>query len=136
MKRLLTAVICMLSVHLLHSQLLTWSPVFPKENDNVTVTVDATKGNQGLSGFTGDVYVHIGLITSASANTGDWKHAPFTWGSTPSAGQATATGANKWTYTINNIRSFFNVTNAGETIKAVAILFRDAAGNKVQRNAD
>ncbi|MGZ8509655.1 MAG: alpha-amylase family glycosyl hydrolase [Chitinophagaceae bacterium] len=136
MKRLLTAVICMLSVHLLHSQLLTWSPVFPKENDNVTITVDATKGNQGLSGFTGDVYVHIGLITSASANPGDWKHAPFTWGSTPSAGQATATGANKWTYTINNIRSFFNVTNAGETIKAVAILFRDAAGNKVQRNAD
>ncbi|MGZ8516762.1 MAG: hypothetical protein ACXWWD_05400, partial [Chitinophagaceae bacterium] len=66
MKRLLNAVICMLSVHLLHSQLLTWSPVFPKENDNVTVTVDATKGNQGLSGFTGDVYVHIGLITSAS----------------------------------------------------------------------
>ncbi|MGZ8517836.1 MAG: alpha-amylase family glycosyl hydrolase, partial [Chitinophagaceae bacterium] len=47
-----------------------------------------------------------------------------------------ATVANKWTYTINNIRSFFNVTNAGETIKAVAILFRDAAGNKVQRNAD
>jgi 1,4-alpha-glucan branching enzyme len=136
MKRLLTAVVCLFCVHSLSAQLLTWAPAFPKDNDNITVTVDATKGNQGLSGFAGNVYVHIGLITSASANAGDWQHVPFTWATTPVAGQATAAGTNKWTYAINNIRTFFGVTNAGETIKAIAILFRDAAGNKVQRNAD
>jgi len=52
-----------------HAQLLTWSPSFAKDNDNITITVDATKGNQGLLNFSGNVYVHIGLITSASART-------------------------------------------------------------------
>ena len=136
MKRLLSAIICLLSVYFSHSQLLTWTPAFPKDNDDITITVDATKGNQGLFGFSGDVYVHIGLITSASSNPGDWEHAPFTWATAPIAGKAIAAGTNKWSFTINNIRNFFSVTNAGETIKAIGILFRDAAGNKVQRNAD
>lgn len=136
MKRLLSAIVCLLSVHLLHGQLLTWTPAFPKDNDNITITVDATKGNQGLLGFSGNVYVHIGLITSVSANAGDWQHVPFSWPGAPVSGQAIPAGTNKWSYTINNIRNFFGVTNVGETIKAIAILFRDEAGNKVQRNAD
>lgn len=136
MKRLLSAIVCLLSVHFLHSQLLTWTPVFPKDNDNITITVDATKGNQGLLGFSGNVYVHIGLITNASANAGDWQHVPFSWPGAPPTGQAISAGTNKWSYTISDIRNFFGVTNAGETIKAIAILFRDEAGNKVQRNAD
>src|SRR5436190_18206184 len=109
MKRLLNAIVCLLFVHSLYAQLLTWTPAFTRDNDNLTITVDATKGNQGLIGFDGNVYVHIGLITSASANAGDWKHAPFAWATTPVAGQATTAGANKWSYTINNIRTFFGV---------------------------
>ncbi len=136
MKRLLTAVVCLLCVHSHYAQLLTWTPAFPKENDNITIAVDATKGNQGLSGFTGNVYAHVGLITSASVNSGDWKHVPFTWATTPAAGQASSAGANRWSYTITDIRTFFGVTDPGETIKAIAILFRDATGSKVQRNAD
>ena len=88
MKRLLSVIVCLLSVHFLHSQLLTWTPAFPKDNDTVTITVDATKGNQGLLGFSGDVYVHIGVITSASANAGDWQHVPFSWPGTPVTAQA------------------------------------------------
>src|SRR5688572_14671361 len=135
MKRLLPAILFLLGVHALHGQLLTWTPAFPKENDNVTITVDATKGNQGLFGFSGNVYVHIGVITSSSTNGGDWKHVLFTWGSSPVTGQAVTAGSNKWSYTINDIRTFFGV-GSGETVKSIAILFRDAAGNKVQRNAD
>lgn len=135
MKRLLLAIVWLHCVLLAHSQLLTWTPAFPKDDDNITITVDATKGNQGLMSFSGNVYVHIGLITSSSTNSGDWKHVPFTWGTADVAAQAIAAGTNKWSYSISNVRSFFNVT-AGETVKAIAILFRDAAGNKVQRNAD
>lgn len=136
MKRLLTAIVFFSFLNVSRAQLLTWTPAFSKDNDNITITVDATKGNQGLVGFGGNVYVHIGLITSASANSGDWKYAPFAWATTPANGQAVVTGTNKWSYTINNIRSFFNVTNSAETIKAIAILFRDGAGNLVQRNRD
>src|SRR3989337_2061676 len=127
MKRLLSAIICLLSVHLLHSQLVTWAPAFHEDNDNITITVDATKGNQGLNNYANpnDVYVHIGLITSASANPGDWKHAPFTWPGTEPASKATSLGNNKYSFTISNgIRTFFGVP-AGETIYKIAILFRN-----------
>lgn len=136
MRRLLAASLAVFAGLSLHAQLLTWTPNFAQENDNITITVDATKGNQGLLGFTGNVYVHIGLITSLSASNSDWKYAPFTWATTPTQAQAVAAGSNKWSYTINNIRNFFNVANASEEIRAIAILFRDAAGNLVQRNGN
>src|SRR5687767_11626196 len=87
----------------LHSQLLTWTPEFVKSTDNITITVDAAKGNLGLNNYanTNDVYVHIGVITNFSANTDDWKHPPFQWATTPPAGKATSLGNNKYSYTIN-----------------------------------
>jgi len=117
------------------AQLLTWTPSFAKDNDNITITMDATKGNQALLNFSGNVYVHIGVITSASTGSSNWQHVLFTWGSTTVAAQATPAGTNKWSYTINNIRSFFGAA-AGETIYKIALLFRDGAGNVVQRNSD
>jgi len=138
MKRLLSAIVCLLSAHLLHSQLLTWDPAFPKDNDNITITIDATKGNQGLNNYANpaDVYIHIGLITSASANSTDWKHAPFAWPGTETASKATSLGNNKYSYTISNgIRTFFGVP-AGETIYKIAILFRNGNGQVKQANAD
>ncbi len=120
-----------------NAQLLTWSPAFPKETDNITITVDATKGNQGLMGYNGNVYVHVGAITNLSTGPGNWLHVPFTWGSTAVAAQATPDGPNKWKFTINNPRTFFSLA-AGETLKHIAILFRQ--GNctdcPAQRNAD
>jgi glycosidase len=142
MKRLLLIAGCLLfTSQFLFSQLLTWTPDFAKDNDNITITMDATKGNQGLLNYTPttDVYVHIGLITSASANGGDWKYTKFAWATTPVAAQATYLGSNKWQYTITNIRTFFNApagVPAGETIKAIAILFRSGNGNSKQANTD
>jgi 1,4-alpha-glucan branching enzyme len=137
MKRLMLAVLGMILTFCAQSQLLTWSPAFPKDNDVVTITVDATKGNQGLNGFSGNVYVHVGAITSLSTGPANWLHAPFLWGSTEAAAAAVPAGPNKWTYTISNPRSFFGLA-AGEQLKAIAILFR--AGNcttcAAQRNTD
>ncbi|MFZ1328319.1 MAG: hypothetical protein WAW27_04775, partial [Chitinophagaceae bacterium] len=50
------------------AQLLTWTPNFPKDNDNIVITVDAAKGNLGLNNYspTSDVYVHTGVITNLS----------------------------------------------------------------------
>lgn len=142
MKRILTllcAIVC--AAVSATAQLLTWTPDFPKDNDNITITMDASKGNQGLFnyGSTADVYVHIGLITSASTGPTDWKYAKFTWATTPAAAQASYLGNNKWSYTISNPRTFFNAPTgvpAGETILKIAILFRNGAGTAVQRNTD
>ena len=135
MKRLLAAFGCLFFSVSVFSQLLTWTPSFPKDNNNITIAVDAVKGNRGLIGFSGNVYVHVGVITNLSTSGADWRHVVFAWGSTNAAAQATPDGVNKWKYTINNIRSFFSVP-AGETISKIAILFRDGPGNIVQRNSD
>ncbi|HEU4471200.1 MAG TPA: alpha-amylase family glycosyl hydrolase [Flavisolibacter sp.] len=137
MKRLLLiwiAAACSLS---LNAQLLTWTPAFPKETDAITITVDATKGNRGLLNFTGNVYVHVGAITNLSTGPSNWLYAPFTWGSTEGAALATPDGPNKWKYTINNPRIFFNLA-AGEQLRHIAILFRagSCSNCQAQRNSD
>ena len=137
MKRILLLLCICLFANFCRSQLLSWTPGFPKENDNVTIIVDATEGNQGLLGFTGNVYVHLGVITNLSTGPTNWRYSKFTWGSTEAAALATPGATFKWSYTINNIRTFFGVP-AGETIQKIAILFR--SGNctdcLAQRNAD
>lgn len=118
-------------------QLLTWTPDFAKDNDNIVITVDATRGNQGLNNYASlnDVYVHTGVITNLSTGPTNWRYSRFTWGTTPSAAQAVSLGGNKWQYTITNIRSFYGVP-AGETILQIAILFRNGTGSLAQRNTD
>ncbi len=140
--RCFALVILLLSACISHAQLLQWSPSFIKETSTpVTITCDATKGNQGLLGYTPvtDVYVHIGVITNLSTSGSDWKYV-ISGGSfsAPAAiVQTTSAGTNKWTFTISGaLRSFFNITNAAEHIQKIAILFRSGNGSKVQRNAD
>ncbi len=120
------------------AQLLTTAPVFPADNAALTITVDCTKGNQGLLNYanTNDVFIHIGVITNLSTNNTDWKYSKFTWGvTTEPAAKATWIATNKYQYNIGNIRTFFNVP-AGETIRRIALLFRNGTGSLVQRISD
>jgi hypothetical protein len=139
MKNVLLSVCMVVLFFTAKSQLLTWTPQFPTDNSSIVITVDATKGNQGLMGYSGTVYMHLGLITSASTAPGDWRYVPTTWGST-TAPQAISIGNNKWIFQLNNPRAYFNAAAggvpAGETIYKLALLFRDATGNKVQKNTD
>ncbi len=121
------------------AQLLTWTGLFPKDNDNVSITVDASKGNLGLMNYTptGGVYVHTGVITNLSSAPNDWRYVKFNQNFNQPNPQLLATylGANKWKFDITNIRAYYGVP-AGETIQKIAILFRNADGSRVQRNAD
>lgn len=138
MKKTFTLLVFSLLVTgLLKAQLLSWVPSFARDNDNIQITVDASKGNLGLFNYTpaSDVYVHTGVITNLSTTPTDWRYSRFTWGTTNAQAQATSLGGNRWQFTINNIRSFYGVP-AGETILKIAILFRNGTGGTVQRNAD
>ena len=117
------------------AQLLTWTPEFPKDNDNIVITLDASKGNQGLLNYSNpdNIYVHTGVTTNLSNNGGQqWLYVNGStggaWGATTAALKATSIGNNKYQYTINNIRAFYGVP-PGETIKNISILFRDANSN-------
>ncbi len=122
------------------SQLLSWSPDFIQEgNSPVVITMDATKGNQGLLNYTptSDVYVHIGVITNLSTSSSDWKYVNSVWGTTNPTFQAAYPGNNKWSYTITGgLRTFFGISNPAETIQKIAILFRSGNGNLKQSNFD
>lgn len=131
---------CLLRIS--QAQLLSWTPAFPVQNDasaNVVITMDATKGNQGLLNYspTNDVYVHIGVITNLSTGPTNWRYVLFTWGSTPAQAQCSYLGNNKWSFTINgSLRNYFGITNSAEQILKIAILFRNGGGTAAQRNAD
>lgn len=140
MKKILSFAVAVILFFAAQSQrLLSWTPEFPIDNSTLVATVDCNKGNQGLLNFEGgnssNVYVHVGVITNLSTGPGDWKYVKFTWGTADPAAKATALGSNKYQYTISNIRSFFGVP-AGETIKRVTIIFRNAAGTLKQVNSD
>ena len=122
-----------------NSQLLSWSPDFIQEgSDPIIITMDGTKGNLGLKDYLPtDVYVHMGVITTASTNSSDWKYSKFTWATTNAAAKAVSAGTNKWNYTITGgLRTFFGMSDPNEKILKIAILFRNGSGSRVQRNAD
>ena len=57
----------------LSAQILTWTPLFITVDDSVTIIYDATQGNAGLVGYTGDVYTHTGVLTTESNDDKDWN---------------------------------------------------------------
>ncbi len=123
-----------------NGQLLKTDPNFILESsNNVLVTADANKGNKKLKDYTGDVYVHLGVITNLSANSAAWRYVPSfsVWAGTDSRIKCTSIGNNKWTYTIpGTLRSFFGLTDPSEKILKLAILFRNAAGTLQLANED
>ncbi len=61
------------------SQVVQIQPTFATENDSIVIYFDATKGDAGLKGFTGDVYAHTGVITNLSSGSRDWKYVMAPW---------------------------------------------------------
>ncbi|MDR1454066.1 MAG: T9SS type A sorting domain-containing protein, partial [Tannerella sp.] len=99
------------------------------DTDNIEVIFDATQGNKGLQGYTGDVYAHTGVITHQSASGSDWKHAPE-WGDNSEKYKLTPLGNDKWKLIIApGIRSYYGVAG-DERILKLAFVFRSADKTK------
>jgi hypothetical protein len=117
----------------LNSQVVEVIPVFPKVNDNVTITFNATEGNGALTGVS-PVYAHAGLITDQSTNPTDWKHVQGVWGTPDPKVLMTSLGNNKHSISYN-IKNFYGV-NDGEVVESLAFVFRNANGSIVGRATD
>ena len=131
MQQTFTLLLTLLSTFLL-GQIVTTDPTAPTAGRELTITYDATQGSAGLADCGCDVYVHAGVVTSASGSQTEWRHTPMTWGTaderwrmTPVVGEA-----NVYTYTFSpNLREYFDVPN-GEEVLRLGLVFRDAAGNR------
>lgn len=124
------------------SQLITVTPTLPTDQSSVEVVFDASLGNAGLVGYTGDIYAHAGVITTLSTSSSDWKYVITPWPNGTNLSLANTAqnklvslGNNKWKLVISpSIRSYFNVP-AGEVIQKLAFVFRSADGSKVGKTS-
>ncbi len=124
MKKLLLPLLLLFIIKA-NAQLLSWTPDFIQESSTpITITMDATIKSWFIHHL---MYMHIGVITNLSTSPSDWKYVKF-----PDSQYTLccytmyfSRNSNKWQYTITgSLRSYFGITNASETIKKIAILFR------------
>jgi 1,4-alpha-glucan branching enzyme len=121
----------LLPLAMLNAQVISTTPATLTTDyaGEVTVLFDAAQGSKGLQGFTGEVYAHTGVITSASSSSSDWKHAP-TWGNNAAKYKLSSLGDNKWQLLITpNIQAYYGLS-AGEVVKKLAFVFRSADNSK------
>ncbi len=116
------------------AQILTMIPANPSIDIPVVLRYDATQGNGELAGYTGDVYMHTGVITIESAHPGDWKYVKTDWGQN--------TPETKMTYLGNDIyqaeftiQSFYGIP-ADEIVLQLAFVFRNEDCSLVGRDVN
>ncbi|MEN8224035.1 MAG: alpha-amylase family glycosyl hydrolase [Bacteroidota bacterium] len=109
-----------------YTQVVTSDPAFPITDMPATITFDATQGNGGLAGFTGDVYAHTGVITEHSASGSDWKYVKTDWGVNTPETKMTRIADDLYTLEIvPDIRNYYGVPE-DEKILEMAFVFRSA----------
>ncbi len=131
MKKLLLFVCTIALFTSLKAQLVTTVPVLPTDQDETTITFDASLGNQGLKDYLGDVYAHTGVTT----NLGTWKHVIASWDVNDPKVKMTYLGNNKFQLVLTpSIRAFYNVP-AEETITQLDFVFRSGDRTKEGKTA-
>lgn len=108
---------------------LSFAPENPDADQAVTITFKADT-KSGLYGYTGDVYVHIGVVSE-----GTWTFVPAEWGVNIEKCKMTSVGANVWTITLSpHIREWFG---SGTTpVNQLGVVIRSADGNKKGLDSD
>jgi len=103
-------------------------------NDQATLLFDPSKGIAELKGENGDLYLHMGLITAASAGAQDWKNVISSWTSNDASFKMTKRNDGKYAFTLNP-SVLYKLSN-GNDVKYLALLVRNGTGTKVGRNKD
>lgn len=122
--KMLLMALFMLCAYTMNAQVVyTEPPVIQQSTKDITIYFNASEGAAGLKGYTEDVYVHTGVITSASASSSDWKYAPA-WGDNSEKYKMTRVSDNLYSLTINDIKEYYGITSTEEIIKQLAFVFR------------
>jgi len=104
-------------------------PTYATENDSIIVYFDATQGDQGLMGYTGnDVYAHTGVITNYSTSPSDWKYVVAPWSVNIPKAKLTRIATDLYKLVIGYPRIYYNVTDPTEKILQLAFVFRNSTG--------
>lgn len=115
--------------------IITTLPPHPTSYDYIEIWYDASEGNGELAGYTGDVYMHTGLITAESQNGNDWKYVVGNWGQADTNVLMLSLG-NDIYYKSFHIPSFYGFDPDQEIVLMLAFVFRNADGSIVGRSID
>lgn len=135
MQRIFTLLLALVCVGFSQAvgQVLSVTPVFPHDNDTVTILFHADQGNGALAGVT-PVYAHTGVITNLSTSPTDWRYVKGTWGTVDPTVLMQQVGVDSHQIKYH-VRNFYGVPGT-ETIQKLAFVFRNANGSIVGRESD
>ncbi|MGC9364658.1 MAG: alpha-amylase family glycosyl hydrolase [Fidelibacterota bacterium] len=115
--------ILLLSVLPAFTQVVWTEPEYATEEDSITVFFDATQATRtDLVGYTGDLYTHTGVNTSA----GNWIHVIGSWGNNSVQPKLTRISDNVYKLVIGFPREFYSVSDTTEMIYSLNFVFRSA----------
>ena len=129
--RLSALLIVFLVINLLPAQVVTTDPANATRNDSFNVIFNAALGDQGLMGYTGDVYAHTGVTIEGE---GTWKYVIADWSTNLSKAKLTKIGTDLWQLNIGNPYTYYAVP-AGKKITQLDFVFRSSDGGKSGRAA-
>jgi hypothetical protein len=118
----------------LAAQVIEVEPVYPTISDSVDVTFHVDQCSCDLSGYTGDIYAHTGLITSESDDENDWRFVIAQW--SENIAKAKLEKINSTTYVLHirpDVTTYYNITGDA-TIEQLAFVFRSSDGTKQTNN--
>lgn len=118
----------------LYAQLITTVPENPGVDDEFRLIFNASEGNLGLKDYEGDVYLHTGLITSASIDQSDWKKVVGNWGTADDRVKMSPLGNNLFEFRMHP-RTFYNPGNDVSVLQ-MAFVFRNTDGTLTGKTAD
>ena len=126
---LITSLALMTFLHA-EGQMVTTDPAVPVLGKVIKIYYDTSKDPGELNNFTGDIYVHTGLIIEGSAL---WQKVIGTWANNSTQPKLNYLGNYRYELVISpNIESFYNVL-PGEKVKKIALVFRNSTGSKQTR---
>ncbi len=140
MKKIFLSLLTFITFSFSFGQVTTNPTFITQTGKSLDIIFDASQGNQGLMGLTSGIYAHIGVITDKSTSSSDWKYVLTPWPQTTptnnlalaniSKNTLTNIGTNLWKLTIGpDLKTFLGVPST-ETIKQIALVFRNADGSK------
>lgn len=117
-------------------QIVWTDPPYPTQDDVVTLYYNANLGNGQLANVI-PVYIHTGVITSASSGPSDWQHVQTNWGVANADYVLTplGNGIHSFTFGGQTLAQYYDLA-PGEQIESLALVFRNYNGSLQGKNAD
>jgi len=121
MKKQTGLLLIILIANLLYAQLITSIPSYPTQYDSIVIYFDATQGDAGLQGYTGNVYTHTGV----TINGNRWQKVIGSWGNDNTQPQLTRIDTDLYELIIGYPHEFYS-TDPGGKITELCFVFRSA----------